>query len=71
VAGAAELDGCTRSPLPRFTVLSAGERAALQAFFAEFARRALRVLVPGGHLMLAANPLAVDGDLPAADGRGL
>ena len=51
------LDGCTRSPLPRFTVLSAGERAALQAFFAEFARRALRVLVPGGHLMLAANPL--------------
>jgi hypothetical protein len=33
-----QLDGCTRSPLPRFTVLSAGERAALQAFFAEFAR---------------------------------
>lgn len=51
------LDGCTRSPLPRFTVLSAGERAALQDFFAAFARAALRVLVPGGHLMLAANPL--------------
>lgn len=51
------LDGCRRSPLPRFTVLSASDRAALQVFFAGFARQALRVLVPGGHLMLAANPL--------------
>jgi len=50
-------DGCTRSPLPRFTVLSDDERARMKHFFAEFARKALRVLVPGGHLFIAANPL--------------
>src|SRR5262245_46959067 len=51
------LDGCRRSPLPRFTVLDAEDHAALGAFFAAFARAALRVLVPGGHVMIAANPL--------------
>jgi len=50
-------DGCTRSPLPRFTVLSEGERAGLRQFFSNFARRAFRVLVPGGHLFIAVNPL--------------
>lgn len=50
-------DGCTRSPLPRFTVLSVEERAELKRFFSEVAKRALRVLVPGGHLFIAANPL--------------
>lgn len=51
------LGGSQRSPLPRFTVLTRAELAALQQLFAEFARRALRVLVPGGHLFIAANPL--------------
>jgi DNA modification methylase len=50
-------DGCTRSPLPRFTVLSEEDRANLRHFFAKFARHALRVLVPGGHLFIATNPL--------------
>jgi DNA modification methylase len=50
-------DGCVRSPLPRFTVLSEEERANLKRFFSDFARRALRVLVPGGHLFIATNPL--------------
>jgi len=50
-------DGCKRSPLPRFTVLTEGDRSKLQSFFSEFARRALRVLVPGGHLFIATNPL--------------
>jgi DNA modification methylase len=50
-------DGCTRSPLPRFTVLSEEERSNLKRFFSDFARRALRILVPGGHLFIAANPL--------------
>jgi DNA modification methylase len=50
-------DGCTRSPVPRFTILSDDERGELRLFFAEFARRALRVLVPGGHLLIATNPL--------------
>jgi site-specific DNA-methyltransferase (adenine-specific) len=51
------LDGCRRSPLPRFTVLDRDDRAALRGFFASFARQAIRVLVPGGHVMIATNPL--------------
>jgi len=50
-------DGCKRSPVPRFTILSEDERAQLKVFFADFARRALRVLVPGGHVFIATNPL--------------
>ena len=50
-------DGCERSPVPRFTILSPQERSQLKVFFAEFAQRALRVLVPGGHLFIATNPL--------------
>lgn len=50
-------DGATRKPLPRFTVLSEGERAALACFFAEMAGAFKRVLVPGGHIFLASNPL--------------
>lgn len=50
-------DGCTRSPLPRFTVLSDEELAQMRSFFAEFAERVFRILVPGGHLFIAANPL--------------
>ncbi len=50
-------DGCKRRPLPRFTVLTEADYAHLQRFFSEFARRALRVLVPGGHLFIATNPL--------------
>jgi DNA modification methylase len=50
-------DGCKRSPLPRFTVLDHAERAALRTFFERFARGAMRVLVPGGHIFIATNPL--------------
>jgi site-specific DNA-methyltransferase (adenine-specific) len=50
-------DGCKRRPLPRFTVLTESERSKLKNFFSEFARRAIRVLVPGGHLFVATNPL--------------
>jgi site-specific DNA-methyltransferase (adenine-specific) len=50
-------DGCKRTPLPRFTVLDEADRSALRAFFTDFAARAIRVLVPGGHIFIAANPL--------------
>lgn len=50
-------DGHKRSPLPRFTVLKDRERQALRAFFAEFSRLLMRVLVPGGHVFIATNPL--------------
>jgi DNA modification methylase len=50
-------DGCRRNPLPRFTVLNAAELEALRAFFARFAAAAARILVPGGHVIVATNPL--------------
>jgi site-specific DNA-methyltransferase (adenine-specific) len=43
--------------LPRFTVLTESDRERLRSFFSQFARRAIRVLVPGGHLLIATNPL--------------
>jgi DNA modification methylase len=51
------LDGCKRMPVPRFTTLSAGEQRAMQEFFAAWARLVMQVLVPGGHVFVAANPL--------------
>lgn len=50
-------DGCRRSPLPRFTVLTNLQRAELREFFARLAERLIRVLVPGAHVFVATNPL--------------
>jgi site-specific DNA-methyltransferase (adenine-specific) len=50
-------DGASRSPLPRFTVLSEDALAGLHAFFVSVAYVALRALVPGGHVLVASNPL--------------
>lgn len=52
-----EFDGCKRMPLPRFTTLTAKEQLAMKQFFAEWATQVLRVLVPGGHVFIAGNPL--------------
>jgi len=50
-------DGSERSPVPRFTVLTDEDRRRLVRFFSMFARRALRAVAPGGHVMIASNPL--------------
>lgn len=50
-------DGCKRSPLPRFTVLSDDDKDKMREFFAAFAKQIARVLVPGAHVFIAANPL--------------
>lgn len=50
-------DGHTRSPLPRFTVLSSEDITRLRAFFVEWAKALLPVLVPGAHVFVASNPL--------------
>ena len=50
-------DGCQRSPLPRFTVLGDEDRRRLRSFFKLLAERLLRVVVPGGHIFIATNPL--------------
>lgn len=51
------LDGCTRRPLPRFTVLTDHEKLALRDFFSRWAVLVFRVIVPGGHVFIATNPL--------------
>ncbi|MEQ9208662.1 MAG: hypothetical protein RLN96_02305, partial [Pseudomonadales bacterium] len=50
-------DGITRSPLPRFTTLSDKDRTYLRGFFLDFGKLAGHVLVPGGHAIVASNPL--------------
>lgn len=50
-------DGCRRKPVPRFTVLSEGDRQAMEEFFGRLAHALLRVLVPGSHVFIAGNPL--------------
>jgi site-specific DNA-methyltransferase (adenine-specific) len=50
-------DGCRRSPLPRFTVLTEKDKDALRLFFKRLADLLLPVLVPGAHVFIATNPL--------------
>ena len=50
-------DGHTRSPLPRFTTLTADQLEELRAFFFVWARLLLPKLVPGAHVIVATNPL--------------
>jgi len=50
-------DGAKRLPLPRFTVLSTEERAAVLAFFERWALTLKPILRPGAHIVIAGNPL--------------
>ncbi len=50
-------DGANRRPLPRFTVLTNRDKAALAGFFGRFAKAIYPVLVPGAHIFVATNPL--------------
>lgn len=50
-------DGHQRSPLPRFTVLDDDDRTQLYAFFKKLGVLLNRVLVPGGNVVVASNPL--------------
>src|ERR1043166_2370541 len=50
-------DGSKRMPLPRFTVLTQADQQLLRDFFNRFAGLLERVVVPGGHVFIATNPL--------------
>lgn len=50
-------DGHRRAPLPRFTVLSDAELVQLYAFFRRLGTHLARVVVPGGNVVVASNPL--------------
>lgn len=64
-------DGHQRSPLPRFTVLSDGDRSAMYDFFHEFGELALRVTMPGANVLVATNPLFVHVVASAMSDAGL
>ena len=50
-------DGSKRMPLPRFTVLTESDQQSLKDFFYRLACLLKCVLVPGGHVFIATNPL--------------
>jgi len=50
-------DGHQRAPLPRFTVLTDDDRAAMRLFFVDFGRHLHRVAMPGANIVIASNPL--------------
>jgi len=50
-------DGCHRRPMPRFTVLGPKDRLAIRLFHDELSKALLRVLVPGGHAIIASQTL--------------
>lgn len=50
-------DGHTRAPLPRFTTLSDADLEHLEIFFRNLGEALMPCLVPGAHVLIAANPL--------------
>lgn len=50
-------DGHRRAPVPRFTVLDDEDRLRLYTFFKKLGTLLNRVLVPGGNVVVASNPL--------------
>ena len=62
-------DGHARSPLPRFTALNPKEREQLRRFFVEWAKLAVRILRPGGHLFRPVMPFSLNSSfLPLSQG---
>lgn len=49
-------DGCKRRPLPRFSVLTAAQKADILNFFYSWAQGLNPKLRPGGHVLIAGNP---------------
>jgi site-specific DNA-methyltransferase (adenine-specific) len=49
-------DGCERKPLPRFSVLTPGQKQNIQDFFTRWAGLLLPKIRPGGHVLIAGNP---------------
>jgi site-specific DNA-methyltransferase (adenine-specific) len=51
------IGGSQRKPLPRFTVLNGKDIQAMRDFFFTWGQSVLKVLVPGGHVFVAATTL--------------
>ncbi|MFB6179537.1 MAG: site-specific DNA-methyltransferase [Halorientalis sp.] len=66
-----ELDGITRQPLPRFTVLDEDDKQALEEFFHKFGELVHDVLRPGGHIFIASTQLLMHYVSSGFDDAGL
>lgn len=64
-------DGSRRAPLPRFTTLKPADLETLDVFFRDWGRQLMRVLVPGGNVVVASNPLMSHRVATALSGAGL
>ena len=64
-------DGHIRSPLPRFTTLTASDLQQIRNLFKDFGCALTRVLVPGAHVFVASNPLLSYIVADALDDSGL
>lgn len=51
------LNGSLRAPLPRFTVLNTKQQKAIAHFFYEWGGEVRRVIVPGGHVIVAGHSI--------------
>ncbi len=52
-----KFDGKERRPLPRFSVLTSGQRLQVEDYFEAFASLVLAKVKPGGHMLIAGNPV--------------
>lgn len=52
-----KFDGKERRPLPRFSVLSAEQKGDIEVFFARLAKLIAPKVKPGGHMVIAGNPV--------------
>lgn len=59
------LGGHKRKPVPRFTVHTPDDIIRMESFFREWGKLAFRILVPGGHLVIASNSLMTQRVYPA------
>lgn len=50
-------NGCTRRPLPRFTVLSNEQKKNIEKYFAQWSMVLSPKLRPGAHVLIAGNPI--------------
>jgi site-specific DNA-methyltransferase (adenine-specific) len=64
-------DGHRRSPVPRFTTLSAVELHAVERHFTELGVLLRRALVPGAHVLVASHPLVSHHAATGFDRAGL
>lgn len=52
-----KMDGCERRPLPRFSILTVEQKESIETYFFRWGTALWPKLRPGGHVLLAGNPM--------------